>query len=176
MEEELLFMSKRLVPIPGLGLMNDNLTVSEAGHKVEQVNAFLNENAAEKNLQFNPKKCKFICICRNKENVSLHKLEVDTLYAINEYAFNLVETEGIKKNMIAVRKINVLCLNWQKVRAICKISKIRHNDFFHSFSVTLRVPPLDSETGWTGELWSNRVLLILENLEDSIFKKNLKKN
>ena len=22
-------------------------------------------------------------------------------------------------------------------------------------SVTLRVPPLDSETGWTGELWSN---------------------
>ena len=23
--------------------------------------------------------------------------------------------------------------------------------------------PLDSETGWTGELWSNRVLLILEN-------------
>ena len=30
-------------------------------------------------------------------------------------------------------------------------------------SVTLRGPPLDSETGWTGELWSNRVLLILEN-------------
>ena len=29
-------------------------------------------------------------------------------------------------------------------------------------SVRLRVPPLDSETGWTGELWSNPVLLILE--------------
>ena len=28
--------------------------------------------------------------------------------------------------------------------------------------VTLRLPPLDSETGWTGELWSNPVLLILE--------------
>ena len=24
-------------------------------------------------------------------------------------------------------------------------------------------PPLDSETGWTAELWSNPVLLILEN-------------
>ena len=24
-------------------------------------------------------------------------------------------------------------------------------------------PPLDSETGWTGELWSNHVFLILEN-------------
>ena len=32
-----------------------------------------------------------------------------------------------------------------------------------SSSVTLRVPPLDSETGWTGELWSNCVLLIVEN-------------
>ena len=30
-------------------------------------------------------------------------------------------------------------------------------------SVTLRGPPLDSETGWTGELWLNCVLLILEN-------------
>ena len=29
--------------------------------------------------------------------------------------------------------------------------------------VTLRGPPLDSEMGWTGELWSNPVLLILEN-------------
>ena len=30
-------------------------------------------------------------------------------------------------------------------------------------SVTLRVPPVKSETGWTGELWSNCVHLILKN-------------
>ena len=30
-------------------------------------------------------------------------------------------------------------------------------------SVTLRLPPLKSETGCTGELWSNCVLLILKN-------------
>ena len=30
-------------------------------------------------------------------------------------------------------------------------------------SVTLVLPPLKSETGWTGELWLNCVLLILEN-------------
>ena len=30
-------------------------------------------------------------------------------------------------------------------------------------SVMVRVPPLDFDTGWTGELWSNRILLILEN-------------
>ena len=35
--------------------------------------------------------------------------------------------------------------------------------FVRPSCVTLRGPPLDSETGWTGELWSNPVLLILEN-------------
>ena len=30
-------------------------------------------------------------------------------------------------------------------------------------SVTLRVPPLDSETGWTGELWSKTNLLNWQN-------------
>ena len=30
-------------------------------------------------------------------------------------------------------------------------------------SVTLRGPPLDSEMGWTGELWSKTKFLILEN-------------
>ena len=29
--------------------------------------------------------------------------------------------------------------------------------------VTLRLPPLDSEMGWTGELWSKTKFLILEN-------------
>ena len=39
---------------------------------------------------------------------------------------------------------------------------LRHEDFLlPSFSVRLRGPLLKSETGWTGELWPNRVLLIL---------------
>ena len=31
------------------------------------------------------------------------------------------------------------------------------------FCVTLRGPPLDSETGWTGELWSKTNLLNWQN-------------
>ena len=42
-----------------------------------------------------------------------------------------------------------------------RISFVR-SSFVRSY-VTLSGPPLDSETGWTGELWSNHVLLILEN-------------
>ena len=41
--------------------------------------------------------------------------------------------------------------------------------YYYSYSITLRIPPLDSETGWTGELGSNPVLLIFENLDHSIF-------
>ena len=46
-------------------------------------------------------------------------------------------------------------------------SYIRHEDFLRSSSPILRhtqgTAPLDSETGLTGELWSNCVILILEN-------------
>ena len=44
-------------------------------------------------------------------------------------------------------------------------SNIRHEDFCSvvGSSVTLRGSPLDSEMGWTGELWSNGVFLTLEN-------------
>ena len=49
-------------------------------------------------------------------------------------------------------------INMELIYDICHVSKIRHKDFrlfVHPLSVTLRLPPLDSETGWTGELWSN---------------------
>ena len=62
------------------------------------------------------------------------------------------------------------------IPAVQRKSYIRHEDFIRPFvrpsvrpsSVRLTVPPLDSEMGWTGELWSKTKFLILENLEDSI--------
>ena len=53
-EAGLLFRYKGIVPIPSLGLMDDNLTVSDTGLKAEEVNIFMNENSALKKLQFNP--------------------------------------------------------------------------------------------------------------------------
>ena len=42
-------------------------------------------------------------------------------------------------------------------------SYIRHEDFLLRSFVTLRPPPLISEMGRTGELWSKTKFLILEN-------------
>ena len=61
---------------------------------------------------------------------------------------------------------NIHCLFSPHQQSIWE-SYIRHKDFLHldsvRQSVMLILPPLDSETGWTGELWSNRVVPILEN-------------
>ena len=42
-------------------------------------------------------------------------------------------------------------------------TRISVRPFVRLSFVTLRGPPLYSETGWTGELWSNPFLLIFEN-------------
>ena len=42
-------------------------------------------------------------------------------------------------------------------------TRISFSSSFSFFSVTLRLPPLNSEMGGTGELWSKTKFLILEN-------------
>ena len=78
-EHGLLFKYKGIIPLPSLGLMDDNLTVSEAGYKAEQINTFMKKNSAEKGLQLNSKKCKYLEIGKNKEmNPTQNTLEVNT--------------------------------------------------------------------------------------------------
>ena len=80
----------------------------------------------------------------------------------------------------------ILLLFWRKYYKAKYVYKMDHPKLdtrisvLRRLSVRLRVPPLDSKTGWTGELWSNPVLLIFENYKDSIFSSSflatLKKN
>ena len=77
-ETGLLYKYKGMVSIPSLGLMDDNLTVSEAGFRAEEINIFMNENSATKLLQFNTKKCKYLRMGNLKETSLPNKLEVDS--------------------------------------------------------------------------------------------------
>ena len=82
----------------------------------------------------------------------------------------LKREKKIKVNKVQ-RKLNYIYLNIKKLCLNVNVhrykSYIRHEDFrlssVRSSFVTLRPPPLDSETGWTGELWSKTKFLILEN-------------
>ena len=107
-EPGLLYRYKGTVPIPSLGLMDDNLTVSNAGFKAEEVNIFMNENSAEKNLQFNPKKCKYLSLGKNRETSPLHTLEVDTWNITYDNDNNLIESEGERKKMEEVKELKYL--------------------------------------------------------------------
>ena len=107
-EPGLLFRYKGIVPIPSLGLMDDNLTVSETGFKAEEINIFMNENSALKKLQFNPKKCKFIKIGKNKNTSLPNKLEVDSWNIQYENDETLVETEGERIKMDEVHDMKYL--------------------------------------------------------------------
>ena len=104
----LLFRYKGIVPIPSLGLMDDNLTIAEAGFRAEEINVFMNENSAEKNLQFNSKKCKYLSIGRNKETSPSHTLEVDIWNVSYDEEDNLIESEGGKSKMEAVSELKSL--------------------------------------------------------------------
>ena len=104
----LLFRYKGIVPIPSLGLMDDNLTIAEAEFGAEEINVFMNENSAEKNLQFNSKKCKYLSIGRNKETSPSHTLEVDIWNVSYDEEDNLNESEGGKSKMEAVSELKYL--------------------------------------------------------------------
>ena len=120
-EPGLLYRYKGEVPIPSLGLMDDNLTVSEAGHKAAQVNVIMNKSAAEKSLPFNPNKCKFLSIGKNKKKVLTHKLQVDTWNINYDDSDNNIETEGMKNNMHEVSQIKYLGFVISDNEVMCKI-------------------------------------------------------
>ena len=97
--EGLLYRYKGIVPIPSLGMMDDSVMLTERGFKAEIVNVAMNENSAEKNLQFNETKCKFMYIGKNKETKHENTLEVDSWKISYNDQNELVEEEGGKVSM-----------------------------------------------------------------------------
>ena len=51
-EAGLSYLYKNILPVGFLGLVDDIVGVTEAGHKAQQLNAFMNLKTAEKRLQF----------------------------------------------------------------------------------------------------------------------------
>ena len=71
------YMYQEELPISLLGLVDDLLGVTEAGHQAQQMNVFLNLKTAEKCLQFGSSKCKTMLIGKNTDNIINTKLYVD---------------------------------------------------------------------------------------------------
>ena len=68
---------KGKLPINILGLVDDIIGISEAGHKAQIMNTILNLKSAEKTLQFGSNKCKVMIVGKNKNNVRSNPIYVD---------------------------------------------------------------------------------------------------
>ena len=76
-ETEYGYKYQNILPIGMLGLVDDTICISEAGHKAKMMNAFFNVKTAEKTLQFGSKKCKTMIVGKNIEEIHRNKLSVD---------------------------------------------------------------------------------------------------
>ena len=71
------YMYKEKLPVNILGLVDDMVGVTEAGHQAQVMNTILNIKSAEKGLQFGTNKCKYMKIGRKTENVRNNAIYVD---------------------------------------------------------------------------------------------------
>ena len=68
-------------------------------------------------------------------------------------------TDSVRKPVVTSEYLKAVVCDVGRNEVDTRISYVRTSDSY----VTLVVPPLDSKTGWTGELWSKTKFLILEN-------------
>ena len=87
-----------------LGLVDDTIGITEAGHKAHMMNAFLNIKTAEKSLQFGVKKCNSMLVGRDTGDIFNYNLVVDN------WSTNYIEKENSTEVEIAEEhtgKVNV---------------------------------------------------------------------
>ena len=63
---DFLYRYKDEVPIGVMAMVDDTVTITEIGHKTQQMNAFFNVMSAEKKLQFSESKCHTMLIHKAK--------------------------------------------------------------------------------------------------------------
>ena len=82
---------KNVLPVGFLGMVDDVVGITEAGHKASELNAFINIRTAEKTLQFGPSKCKFMVVGKCAKFTKQENLQVD--HWISNYITNTMTGE-----------------------------------------------------------------------------------
>ena len=68
---------KNTLMVSLLGMVDDLISVTEAGYQAQQMNAIINIKTAEKGLQFGVTKCKSMLVGKDTENILHSDLKVD---------------------------------------------------------------------------------------------------
>ena len=89
---EYLYKYKDEVPIGVMAMVDDTVTVTEAGHKTQQMNAYFNVRTAEKKLKFSEFKCHTMLVHKAKTINQVSELTVDIWKQSHDMDNNLIET------------------------------------------------------------------------------------
>ena len=85
------------LPVAIFGLVDDTVTVTEAGYKAHAMNVIMNIKTAEKGLQFGAKKCKTMLVGRNTKDVLNPTLRVDTWSVEHRWNEERGDTDLVEK-------------------------------------------------------------------------------
>ena len=85
------YLYKNSLPVGFLGMVDDVVGITEAGHKASELNAFINVRTAEKTLQFGPSKCKYMIVGKCAKFTKQENLQVD--HWITKHTTNKVTGE-----------------------------------------------------------------------------------
>jgi hypothetical protein len=77
-------------------MVDNTIYITEAGHKPQQMNGYLNVKAVEKKLQFRELKCHTMIIHKSKKNNSFSDIKVDVWKQSHEKEMNFKKQLKVK--------------------------------------------------------------------------------
>ena len=191
------YIYKEEIPINILGLVDDIVGVSEAGHKAQMMNIILNTKSAEKGLQFGTQKCKSMIIGRKNENVRNNTLYVDGWqeeYILNENFETELKEQYI--GQIAIEEVksqkylgfiissdgnnleNIKALEKKSIGVIrtiiTKLEKLKLRQYFYECSKIFMNVILRGSILYAGECYYNLTeyqLRRIEKIEETFMRK-----
>ena len=111
---DFLYKYKGVVPIGVMAMVDDTVTITEVGHKTQQMNAFFNVKSAEKKLQFSEHKCHTMLIHKAKHINQVSELKVNIWKQTHDSKNNFIEEfdgEHILKETVQTKYLGCILSN-----------------------------------------------------------------
>ena len=111
---DFLYKYKDEVPIGVMAMVDDTVTITEVGHKTQQMNAFFNVKSAEKKLQFSEHKCHTMLVHKAKHINQVSELKVNIWKQTHNSKNNFIEEfegEHILKETVQTKYLGCILSN-----------------------------------------------------------------
>ena len=150
-----------------MGLVDDIVGITEAGHKASELNAFINIKTAEKTLQFGPSKCKYMIVGKNASKERAQNLQVDlwkTNYVVNKIKVDMEKTDTYKylgfvissngNNMANIRQMKNKSIGVIR-KILSKLASLNLNQYYFECGLILMNSALRGTILYASDMYYN---------------------